>query len=243
MLKNIIYLLLLSLAGFGYWKRAELGDYWERIQLASSELIKAPASQNTASNDQSPIKSASKTVTNETAKPKQDQLITVPQGYFYTTERVSSVFSGGVKAITAGTKVRKVGETPDGIMIDDGSVQMLVDSSKVTSDPLKVAALRKGMSNLAPISNTPNASEKSSETDHAIRAAGREQCETEIARLESQIGITKEKLNKELAMDNGSYAAGHFSIHTATIASLKSDILKFENQKGALVDRLKTLIP
>ncbi len=49
MLKNTIYLLLLSLAGLGYWKRAELGDYWERIQLASSELI-TPPSMNTAPN-------------------------------------------------------------------------------------------------------------------------------------------------------------------------------------------------
>jgi hypothetical protein len=242
MLKNFIYLLLLSLAGLGYWKRAELGDYWERIQLASSELI-TPPSKNTAPNDQIPKDIASMAVTTEAAKPKQEQLITIPQGYFYTTERVSSVFSGGVKAIAAGTRVRKVGETPDGIMIDDGSVQMLVDSSKLTSDPHKVGALRKAMPTPPPISNTPNANTKSSETDYAMRAAGREQCQTEIAGLENQIGIAKEKLNKELALDNGSYAAGHFSIHTATIASLKSDILKFENQKGGLVDRLKTLIP
>ena len=73
--------------------------------------------------------------------PAEPAPVELPEGYYYTRERLSEVTDQGVRSIPARTKVKKVGETARKVTVDSGSVIVNTDLWKLTRDPKEVAKL------------------------------------------------------------------------------------------------------
>ncbi|MFZ4766727.1 MAG: hypothetical protein ACOYMN_17380 [Roseimicrobium sp.] len=66
---------------------------------------------------------------------------TLPEGIYYTMERITHYTEAGVVVIGGGVKVAKVGEENGMYLVDDGKNRVLTAPAKLTNDPLEVAKL------------------------------------------------------------------------------------------------------
>ena len=149
-------LFLLTTGFFAYWghmHRAEIRAEWERFKASTQAMTaslekKFSIKEIPTDNPEDPPSVVDPeppaVATKEAAfiEPHAPQpLPELPEGVYYTRERVTMMSDGGIKAISVATKVNKVGEEKDLFIIDDGHTKLAVGPWKLTRDPVEVAKL------------------------------------------------------------------------------------------------------
>jgi len=65
----------------------------------------------------------------------------LPEGVYYTRERITEVTDAGVRSIMAGARVQKISNTSGKVLVDDGNVKLVADERSLTRDTEEVSKL------------------------------------------------------------------------------------------------------
>jgi hypothetical protein len=154
-MKKALFVLVLGLLAYwGSQNKTEISDEWERRKadgralMASLEKkfslkeIPSDNAEDSASATDSETPAGTEKNLVYVPPPAPEPLPELPEGVYYTKERLTMMMDGGIKAIAIATKVTKVGEEKDLFVIDDGHTKLTVGPWKLTRDPKEVAKLR-----------------------------------------------------------------------------------------------------
>lgn len=126
----IALLVIVILAGLGYWQRARLQDFWEHTVRQKWQAL-APSSTPAPMWTPAPAPSFSHLPPPPTNGEKQH----AAPGTFYMTERVKVISRVGIQAVNPGELVKLLERRPDGKMkVTIDHADFIVSPKQVTDD-------------------------------------------------------------------------------------------------------------
>jgi hypothetical protein len=144
------FLFALVLLAGGYWagqNQPRLKSWWQNVESQTEgyfeKRTETPPEEPVVEPLPPPLVFESPTTPVTPSAPASTPLPELPEGIYFTKERISLVTDSGVRAIAAGVKVNKIGEQEGRYLIDDGRNKLMADPWQVTRDPAAVQALKK----------------------------------------------------------------------------------------------------
>lgn len=249
-MKKVLF--FLAALCFGYWgatHKTELEKHWADLKgwFLNKEAVDEIAkerngllAEETAPEPETPPTPAAPSPTAQAPAPRTAS--TLDTGVYYTRERITQITDAGVKVINAGVKVEKVGEEQGQFLVDDGKQRVLTSLSKLTNDPMEVAAILQAA---APVPTGTTAKGKGLppaaggvSPDRELRRANEakiRQYEAQILELTRQINGLTGQVNQLKADALQAKANGRPSTYNdRTIASLSQQITALEAQRSRL---------
>lgn len=169
----------------------------------------------------------------------------LPEGSFYTRERIKEVHEDGIKAIPAGVEVKKVGEEPGKTVVIYNKVTFKVDNYKLTNDAGEAGRLAERFKVTTPslhvvaTSMAEEAANQLSKTQPPADPAPvapkvKVDNSAQIAVIDSQIKNLEEQIRDLESKDRGARNLGRVSGHGPGITRLRGEITKLNQLKYQL---------
>lgn len=241
----IIFLILLG-AFWGSLNQGKVKTWWEGVEKSFDRFGGHDRNANLGSEaSESPPEPAPDPVVAAplpAPDPYMASAATLPEGTFYTRERITQVTEAGVRAIGAGVKVTKVGEENGMVLVDDGKVRVLTVQSKLVNDVLEVAELRQVAAPGAPIKGakaTPGSSSQSARTATDTKRRG---LQSQIGSVDHRMRLVRNEIGRLRDEAAGAKARGRPStFNDRTIATLNSQLGALQAQRSDLEYQLSQL--
>lgn len=168
----------------------------------------------------------------------------LPEGSFYTRERIKEVHEDGIKAIPAGVEVKKVGEEPGKTVVIYNKVTFKVDNYKLTNDAGEAGRLAERFKVTTPSFHgavTAMAEEAVNQlsktqppTTPPVAPKVKVDNSAQIAVIDSQIKNLEEQIRDLESKDRGARGLGRVSGHGPGITRLRGEITKLNQLKYQL---------
>lgn len=254
-IKRISIMLLILLAAFwGSINQGKVKTWWEGVEKSFDRFGGHDESADSDSGaEESPPEPAPGPVAVAIAPlpppaPYAASATTLPEGTFYTRERITQVTDVGVRSISAGVKVTKVGEENGMLVVDDGKIRVLTAQSKLTNDVLEVAALKQAAAPGAPVKGSKasaGSSSPPSRTEPSARAAAdakRRGLQAQIGNIDRQMWMIRQEIGRLTDEAASARARGRPSTYNdRTIAALNSQLGALQAQRSDLEYKLAQL--
>lgn len=253
-MKKSLVVLLVLLGGFwGATNQSRLKSWWEDIEHRVERFLGHEEFATTDSTPQEPEHAPEPAPVVQELPPAPPPTTPTPpptfgEGIFYTRERISQTTDAGVKSIAALVKVTKVGEVEGKLLVDDGRNRVLTERSKLTNDPMELAALQQAA--VPPLASKSknvigSTGSVSSRMDTAARAKNQTQIrvmQAQVTEIDRQIWGLKNEVSRLSAQSLDARARGRPSTYNdRAISDLNTRISTLQAQRASLMQSMAAI--